>query len=126
MPLLPLPGAPGSRIKKRLESAAVRFKEVVNWEELRQYILHDPKWDWDDDIVLELQRDITAHFLECCKDCHSEDMIKTFAAALEDGQQFQEPRDTNANEGADSYEDSDHNTIKQPKHTEVGTVSHQK
>jgi hypothetical protein len=126
MPPLPLPGPPGLRIKKRLESAAIRFQQVINWEELRIYILQDPKWDWDDDIVLDWQRDITAHFLQCCKDCHSDDMIQAFAAALEDGQQFQELGDPNVNEAADLLEeDSDHSTITQPKCNEVGTVSHQ-
>jgi hypothetical protein len=127
MPSLPLPGAPGLRIKKRLESAAIRFKQIINWEELRIYILQDPKWDWDDDIVLDWQQDITAHFLECCKDCHSDDMIQAFAAALKDGQQFQELRDANVNEAVDLLEaDSLHSTILQPKYNEVGMVAHQK
>jgi hypothetical protein len=122
----PLPGPPGLRIKKRLESAAICFQQVINWEDLRIYILQDPKWDWDDEIVLHWQRDITVHFLECCKDYHNDDMIQAFAAALEDGQQFQDLGDTNVNEAADlSEENSDHSTITQPKCNEVGTVSHQ-
>ena len=126
MPPLPLPGAPGLRIKKRIESAVFRFKQVINWEDLRIYILQDPKWDWDDDIVLDWQRDITAHFLECCRDYHSDAMIQAFAAALEDGQQFQALGDTNVNEAAD-LADSDHSnlTITQENRNEARTVSHQ-
>jgi hypothetical protein len=114
------------RIKKRLESAAIRFKQVINWEDLRIYILQDPKWDWDEEIVLDWQQDITAHFLECCKVCHSDDMIQAFAVALRDGQQFRELGDANVNDAADlSDEDSNHSTITQPKYPAVGTHSHQ-
>ena len=125
MPPLPLPGAPGSVIKSRLESAAIRFQQVFNWEELRAYILQDEKWVWDNDIVLGWQQDITTHFLECCKEFHDDEMIQAFTAALKDGQQFQELRDADVKEAAVLAEQySAHNTITQQNFNEVGTVVH--
>jgi hypothetical protein len=125
MPSLPLPGPIGKRIKKRLESAAIRFKDVITWEDLRRYILQDQKWDWDEEILLDWQQDITEHFLECCKDYHTDETIKGFASALVEGQQFKGLEDTNVNEADDlSEEDSDNGTITEPKYNEVGTPPH--
>lgn len=89
------------------------------------YILQDPKWVWDDDIVLDWQEDITAHFLDCCKPHYTEDAINTIAKALKDGQQLKNLEDTNIKEAGDlSEEGSDHATIKQSDYKEVGNVGH--
>jgi hypothetical protein len=124
----PLPGPIGERIKKRLESAAIRFKQLITWEELRRYILQDPKWEWDEDIVLDWQRDITDYFLESCKACHTDDTIKCFKSALEEGQQVRGLDDTNVNEAGDledeeDDDDDDCDTSVQPKYNQVGTRS---
>jgi hypothetical protein len=120
MPKSPLPGRIGEHIKHRLESAAVRIKQLDSWEDLRRYILQDDKWDWDQEILLDWQQDITAHFLECCKSYDvSEDSINAFTLALADGQQLEEH--TEANEAGEVVEvSSDHGTITQPEYPGVG------
>jgi len=119
MPSSPLPGRPGGCIRNRLESAAIRLKQVHSWEDLRLYLIQDEKWIWDDAIVLDWQQEITDYFLERCKEFHDDETIDSFAMALREGQQLK--TDTKAGEIGDSLEEkSDHGTVRQPNHVEVG------
>lgn len=121
MPSSPLSGKPGNCIKSRLESAAVRLKQVHGWEDLRIYLIQNEKWIWDNDILLDWQQDITRYFLECCKDHHDDQTIADIATALEDGQQLRP--DTKTSEAVESSEEEEYpGTIRLPNHPEAGRL----
>jgi len=121
MPPSPLPGRPGNCIKNRLESAAIRLKQVHSWEDLRLYLIQDDKWSWDDAIVLDWQQDIIDYFLECCKDSQYDDAtIREFATALQDGQQLVTDVEVRGI-GGSLEENSDRATVRPRHHAEVGS-----
>lgn len=70
------------------------------------YLGQGEGWEWDRQIILQWREDISAHFLQCCKDCEcTEDVIEQYRVALDDGLKEIDGGEAADEDGVESEED---------------------